>query len=385
MRREASPVRPDFAEQAAKIGFTYAEIDGEPYWDESVRYVFTLRQIEDDLETATAELNTLCLQLVDRIAKDPKTLERLRLPRHAHDLIARSWARREPSLYGRFDFAYDGEGPPKLLEYNADTPTSLYESAVVQWFWMEQLAAHGELPEGADQFNSLHEKLIARWREIAPGARLHLSCMKRSAEDAGTIAYLADCAIQAGLETMQLDMGDIGLQNSSFVDRSERPIELMFKLYPWEWMFADDFGRSAAMFKMRFVEPPWKAILSNKGALALLWEMAPGHPNLLPCFFEDDPRAASLGGSYARKPIFSREGANVSLRRRGEELAKSPGDYGAEGFVRQALRPLPDFDGRFPVLGCWLVGDAPAGMGIREDVSLVTTDRARFVPHVIVG
>jgi glutathionylspermidine synthase len=36
-------------------------------------------------------------------------------------------------LYGRFDLAYRGDGPPKLLEYNADTPTALFEAAVVQW------------------------------------------------------------------------------------------------------------------------------------------------------------------------------------------------------------------------------------------------------------
>ena len=47
--------------------------------------------------------------------------------------------------------------------------------------------------------------------------------------------------------------------------------------------------------------------------LPLLWEMFPGHPNLLPAFFEDDPNAATLGTSFVRKPLYSREGANVAL------------------------------------------------------------------------
>ena len=163
MRREASAPRPNFDEEAAEIGFHFARIDGEPYWDESARYVFSMREIEDDLESSTAELHALCLDLVARVVGSEELMQRLRIPRHAWDVIAQSWARRDPSLYGRFDFAYDGKEKPKLLEYNADTPTSLFETAVVQWRWLEQLIAQERLPKDADQFNSLHERLIARW------------------------------------------------------------------------------------------------------------------------------------------------------------------------------------------------------------------------------
>ncbi len=387
MRRVASPPRPDFAQRAAEIGFAFAEIDGETYWDESARYEFTLREIEDDLEGPTEELGALCRDVAARIVCDEANLRRLAIPEHAWDLIAKSWKRGEASLYGRFDFAYDGEGAAKLLEYNADTPTSLFESAVVQWQWLRDLVERGALAAEADQFNSLHEKLIARWRAVAPipDQFLHLACMQGSVEDSGTIAYLADSATQAGLETMQIDMGDIGFLMDRFADREDRYIECLFKLYPWEWMFADEFGKSPAMKMTRFFEPPWKAILSNKGFLALLWEAAPNHPNLLPTFFESDLRADSLGETYARKPLLSREGANVTLYEGAHILARTSGDYGAEGYVRQALRPLPDFDGFRPVIGSWLVGDAAAGMGIREDRGAITSNRSRFVPHVILG
>lgn len=383
MRREISAPRPDFEARAKEIGFHYASTDGDLYWDESARYVFSLREIEDKLEGPTRELHALCLRLVARVVADDDLLRRLGIPRFAFDAIKKSWARRDASLYGRFDFAYGGDGGAKLLEYNADTPTSLYESAVVQWFWLEQMIARGSLPKGADQFNSLHEKLIARWREISLGRFLHLSCMSQGVEDVGTVAYLEDCARQAGLRTRALDMGDIGLDDTCFVDRQGRRIDFMFKLYPWEWMFADAFGRAPALLRTRFVEPPWKMILSGKGVLALLWDMAPGHPNLLPCYFEDDPRAASLGDRYARKPLYSREGADIELIDGASILRGSTDGYGAGGYVRQALCPLPDFDGRRPVLGAWLVGDAPAGIGIREDISPITSNRSRFVPHVI--
>jgi glutathionylspermidine synthase len=147
-------------------------------------------------------------------------------------------------------------------------------------------------------------------------------------------------------------------------------------------MFADPFGNLPAISTTRFVEPPWKMILSNKGMLALLWEMAPEHPNLLPCYFEDDAVAARLR-RYARKPLYSREGADIELVSPGGCLAGISDGYGAEGFVRQELSLLPQFDGRYPVIGCWVVGDEPAGMGLREEASPITTNRACFVPHVI--
>jgi glutathionylspermidine synthase len=385
MRREASPIRADFAEQAEKIGFAFSHIDGEPYWDESVRYIFSLREIEDDLEKATTELAALCHDLVRRISVTPRMMERLGVPAHARDVIAESWRRRDPSLYGRFDFAYDGKGPPKLLEFNADTPTSLFESSVVQWHWLEQLIAAGHLPGGADQFNSLHDKLIARWKQIGAGRFLHLACMTSSVEDTGTTVYVGECARQADIETSLIDMRDIGLsRDGRFIDRTGRDIELMFKLYPWEWMFDEAFGRGPALREARWVEPAWKSLLSNKGMLALLWEMAPDHPNLLPCYFEGDPRSRDLGASYARKPLYSREGGNVELHDGAETILGPDLAYGGQGHVLQALCRLPDFSGNYPVLGCWLVGDAPAGMGVREDVSPVTSNRSRFIPHAIV-
>ena len=383
MKREASPVRPRLAEEADEIGFRWRFDDGETYWDESVRYRFRLDQIEQDLERAATDLHALCLRLFDEVVRDKNSLARLKIPEPAWDLVTESWRRGDPSLYGRFDFAYDGRNPPKLLEYNADTPTSLYEAAVVQWRWLEQLIEAGQLPADADQFNSAHEKLIARFSAVGQGAFLHLACMQSASDDAGTLAYLADCARQAGLQTLLLDMSQIGLGRAGFVDPQGREIRRLFKLYPWEWMFADEFGRSAAMATTRFLEPPWKLVLSNKGALALLWEMSPHHPNLLECYFEGE-RDAELLTRYARKPLFSREGADIELKGDGDVLRGPQDGYGAEGFVRQQLRPLPEFDGRYPVIGAWIVGDEPAGIGIREDATPLTTERARFVPHVIV-
>jgi len=148
-------------------------------------------------------------------------------------------------------------------------------------------------------------------------------------------------------------------------------------------MFHDAFGEKLAKAPTRWIEPPWKSLLSNKGVLPLLWEMFPGHPNLLPAFFEDDPNAAGLGASYVRKPLYSREGANVALVSAGVTVMEQEGPYGAEGFIRQALAPLPDFSSQYPVLGSWLVDHAACGLSIREDANPITGNTSRFLPHAI--
>jgi glutathionylspermidine synthase len=150
-------------------------------------------------------------------------------------------------------------------------------------------------------------------------------------------------------------------------------------------MMRETFGSSLPGAHTQFVEPPWKAILSNKGILPLLWAMFPKHPNLLPAYFDDDEMASELGKSYVRKPLYSREGANVEILVGGRELDKDEGPYGAEGFVRQMIAPLPHFTGAYAVVGSWFAAGAPCGLSIREDLSPITKNTSRFLPHAIVG
>ncbi|WP_375462419.1 glutathionylspermidine synthase family protein [uncultured Methylobacterium sp.] len=386
MRRIAVGERPDWRERARASGFTFHTIGGAPYWDESHAYAFTLEEIERDIEGPSAELHALCLAFVARAVEDERILASLAIPEAAWDVVRDSWRRGDPSLYGRLDLAYggDGTGPAKLLEYNADTPTALYETAVFQWLWFENLLKAGRLPTGSDQFNTVHERLIAQFREIVGDGALALTAYADATEDRGTVAYLEDCARQAGLSTRFLDLSDIGLSaDGGFVDRLGAPIATLFKLYPWEWAFRDSFGAALAGTRTRFLEPPWKAILSNKGLLAHLFALEPGHPNLLPAYFESDPRKARLGTSFVKKPLFSREGANVLMVRDGAVLAQDHGPYGAEGYVRQALAVLPEFDGRHALVGSWIVGAESVGICLREEAGPITTDAALFVPHVI--
>lgn len=390
MQRISISERPGWQDKAQALGFTFHTMYGEPYWDESAAYRFTLAQIERDLEDPSGELHAMCLEVVDMTVRDEEILRKLAIPPAAWDMIAESWTScRNGHLYGRFDLAYDGTAPAKLLEYNADTPTSLYESAYFQWLWLEDQVAAGVLSAGADQYNSIQERLIERMAAIwGTGTHVHFACCKGSDEDRQTVRYLEDCAEQAGVTPHFVHVEDIAVDiQGRLADADANVIGAMFKLYPWEMMLRDAFARHLPGCGALFAEPAWKAVLSNKGLLPLLWRKFRGHPNLLPAFFwgeaDDD-----LPQSYVRKPLFSREGDNIAIVRPGEETVATDGNYGAEGWIAQAYHPLPSWrtqDGRtvHTVLGSWIVGDAPCGLAVREDTGMITRDLSRFVPHYI--
>lgn len=407
MEKRQLPQRPDWRAEAEKLGFTFADMAGEPYWDETSAYRFTLRQIEKDLEQPATDLHALCREAVAQVVADEAWLTRLDIPPVHWDLIAESWSRGEPELYGRFDLAYDGQGPAKLLEYNADTPTSLYESASFQWLWFEQQQAAGVLGPDTDQFNGIHEAIVERFRAIcAPGEHVHFAADPDNPEDYATVETLAWAAREAGLGAHFTALSAIGLTDEGqFADDQSRAIGTLFKLYPWEDMLRDDFAAHLQSSGTRFIEPPWKAILSNKGLLPLLWQMAPGHPNLLPAFFLADVQDALTGGSpapgiakafqaaepalragHVTKPIFSREGAGVTLYQDGQAIAATQDDsYSHHPMILQGLATLPEFDGFHPVIGAWIVGEDCAGIGLREDRARITHNLSRFKPHFIEG
>ncbi|MEV4254964.1 glutathionylspermidine synthase family protein [Spirillospora sp. NPDC049652] len=383
MRREFSDPRPDWAARVEAQGLAYhrtahPENLTRPYWDESVHYVFDMDEVLA-LEETVEELHRMCLQAVEHVVTTGR-YNVLGIPDWVAPLIEASWRRRDPHLYGRFDLRYDGTGPAKLLEYNADTPTSLVESSIVQWYWLR------DVYPGDDQWNSIHERLVARWKEIAatvPGGRAHFAWTNEdeTGEEVMTIAYMQETAEEAGLPGEAIAMEDIGWdpRRARFVDLDEREITTLCKLYPWEWIVAEQFGRNVPQAPTTWIEPIWKMVLSNKALLVLLWELFPGHPNLLPTYLNTPGNLTS----YVQKPLLGREGASMRIVTPDGPEVTTEGEYGREGFVFQEFCPLPDFDGEHPVLGAWVVEDESAGLGIRETAGLITDDTSSFVPHRI--
>ena len=372
MRRRVINARPDWQKTVESQGFVFHSL-GEKYWDESACYEFREWEILN-LEKATTTLFEMCLQAVQHVI-DRQLYDLFHIPPEFGELIASSWNNDLPSLYGRFDLGYDGH-QIKLLEFNADTPTSLLEASVIQWYWLQDFDA------GKDQFNSIHEKILAHLNVLKPylpTGVFHFACVKDSVEDYMTTAYLMDCARQTGYEVRFLYIDDIAFDDNhpAFLGIEHEVIRNIFKLYPYEWMIHEAFGKLLISTKetTRWIEPAWKMILSNKMILKVLWDLFPAHPNLL------RTELMPFVGSYVRKPKLSREGANVQVVEHGKIIAETSGEYGEEGHVYQEYFKLPDMEGNTAVIGSWLIGGEAAGMGIRESTGLITSNTSRFVPH----
>jgi glutathionylspermidine synthase len=379
MKRIATAPRDNWQAKVEAAGLTYHTPEGRPYWDESAYYELSWKEV-DDLEAAANELHLRCIDAAEHVINQ-NLFTRMGIPERAVPFIKKSWERDDFSLYGRFDLAFDGRAAPKMLEYNADTPTALVEAAVAQWYWLQDTNKY------SDQFNSIHEKLIAAWKQYGPRAQgtVHLGGVKESPEDEQTVLYIQDTCHQAGLATRQLFIEDLGFdsQRKLFVDGENQTVGHYFKLYPWEWMWHEEFAFCLELEICGFVEPMWKMLLSNKAILPVLWELFPGHPNLLPAYASADGfKSGEAADGWVQKPKLSREGANVTIVEGGKPTETSGGEYGEEGYVFQALARLPDFEGRRPVMGVWIVNHEACGLGIREETGRITGNGSRFVPHL---
>jgi glutathionylspermidine synthase len=385
MQRILITPREGWQQKVESQGLTFHTLDnGQPYWDESAAYQFTAAEI-DTLEAAGNTLQEMCLAAAQHII-DEKRYAELDIPAFAIEAIEWAWNNEPPALYGRFDLSWAGaqsSSAPKLLEYNADTPTSLLEAAVIQWHWLEDMP-HSLVTYKPDQFNSIHEKLIAKWKDIDPylSKPIYFAALDNP-EDQLTVTYLRDTAQQAGLDTLQMFMHEIGWNDSQqmFLDPDEHPMFSIFKLYPWEAMLQEEFGPHAidTYPSTRWIEPIWKMLLSNKGILPILWQLYPNHELLLESYF-DNPDTMR---SYVRKPLMSREGANITLVRDNVTITITPGPYDGPQIV-QALAPDAIFDHRHTVLGLWMIDQDCCGLGIRESFSPITGNLSSFVPHFFI-
>ena len=239
-----------------------------------------------------------------------------------------------------------------------------------------------------NQFNSIHEDLIKRWKTILPrGSHVHFAaCQEAGREDWGNLEYLMDTAFQAHLQVSELSMENIGWDGQSFVDLNNRPIQNLFKLYPWEWIWEESFSQYLSP-QTNWIEPCWKMLLSNKAILVELWKRYPNHPLLVETHHFDPQQ--KLSGKWVKKPILAREGANIRVLQDGQDQGAASGsfyfdDYDKYGYVVQKWVDTPLFAGQLPTLGLWMVGHQCAGMSIREDCYDIIGNDAHFAAHYFV-
>jgi glutathionylspermidine synthase len=379
MTRLECPPRPDFQRIVRDQGLVYhTNADGSPYWKEESYYAFSAKEV-DRLYAAAKELHQMFLAAAGRTLEKKNGLTELGIPSALHDVIRRAWEDDHWEFYGRFDLTLDARGVPKLIEYNADTPTGLLEASIIQWYWKED-----RFPD-ADQFNSIHEGFVARWKELIEHRQLakeitHFTSVANHPEDRMTVGYLAQTAEEAGIPTDYLSINLVGWDRNlgEFVDEQNQSIRQIFKLYPWEWMGVETFAPQLGLTRWKILEPAWKAIFASKRLLLTLQQLYPNHPHLLRV--SDQP----MQGNYVTKPVFGREGANVALYKSGVEIDKRDGPHTDDDFIFQEYAPLlqakPEV---FAQCGVWMAGPEPVGMGIREDVRPILGNTSQFVPHII--
>ncbi len=366
MERLLIKSRDNWEAQVESLGFYNHTNNAKVYWHENACYSFTVKEIEE-IEKSSNEIEHLCMELVDHVIR-LGSYDRLKIPKSAWPLIEASWIKKEKPLYGRLDLCYDGTHPPKLFEYNADTPLCLLETSLVQKQWLEQVGIRGY------QMNTIHNRLVAGLSKLVRG-QVHLTCRNNAPWLLETINYIKNCLTDAGLSSKHIFIDKVRWNGKQYIDQEAEIIETLFKLSPWEWMLDDVYDR-LLQTQMHVIEPAWKMILSNKGFLVLLWELFPEHPNLLPAYFDQK----NLAGNYVRKPLLGRYGENISLVTADKSISIG-GQYDKGDYVYQKAHLLPNFDGNFPLIGSWIIDGRSSGILIREDDTPITQSHSRLVPY----
>jgi glutathionylspermidine synthase len=368
--------RKDWEKIVVSQGFDFYRNDlNSPYWIEGKYVAFTSEQMEE-LKCAIQSLHDLCIKAVGIIVESEDLMKRMHIPRTMFPLIRQSWStQRHMYIYGRFDLLIEeGTGVPKMLEYNADTPTSLLEAGSIQKLWAKDV--------GKIQFNEIEERLVERFIEIGKSLNeetLYFTCISQHMEDAGNTRYMMKCAEKAGITCKFIYIDHIVYASDleSFVDEQDSIIKYIWKLYPWEWLEKEQFFNHIDCFTV--IEPAWKLILSNKCLLPMLYELFPQHKYLLPAYFTEQELIHKH--DYVAKPIYGREGADIVIYKDGKKIeSKVKLDYDKDGYIYQKFcESLLDN----VVVGGWVVGDVAAGVSVRQDEGLVTTNTAHFLAHAI--
>ncbi len=315
------------------------------------------------------------------------------IPFNLVEIIKKSWESDVHwHLYGRFDFAGGIDGKPiKLLEFNADTPTALFESAIIQWAILKQNGL-----EESSQFNFIYEALVenfrrivtltedtSRFEELYEGWQFLFSSIRGNAEEENTVRLLQHMANEAGFETEFAYIDDVAFDDNGIYYNEEK-FELWFKLIPWEDIAIEE--SELAMLLTNIVKnqeaiifnPAYTLMFQSKGFLKVLWDLYPNHPLLLESSFEPLD-----GKKQVRKPIFGREGGDVAiLDANGSVLEENKDIYGNHKMLYQEYVELPtDSDGRSYQAGVFYAYEA-CGVGFRRGGKILN-NMSKFVGHIV--
>ncbi|MCB1751961.1 MAG: glutathionylspermidine synthase family protein [Gammaproteobacteria bacterium] len=374
------------------VGMTWhTDDDGSDYIsNELVR----VRETEADAYYSAA--NALYDMYVEagQYAIDNRLYYELGIPSNLVGLIEDSWEKDDWHLYGRFDLAGGLDGRPvKLIEFNADTPTGLFETSIIQW---AILKANGM--DESRQFNNIQQMLKENFRRLVTGEsedveftrvyasqKLLFSSVRNLAEDERTVKYLQSVAHDAGFYTDFCYMDEAGFDQELGVFNKDRQLaDFWFKLYPWEDIASEELELCRMLEKIairggtRFLNPAYTLLFQSKGMLKILYDLYPDSPYLLKTDFQP------LNGiRQVEKKLFGREGANTAiLNAGGERIAVTDGPYAHCKNVYQEFTELPkDAAGNHYQAGVFYIWEA-CGLGFRRGGAILD-NMSKFSGHVI--
>ena len=294
-------------------------------------------------------------------------------------------------IYGRFDLAGGLDGTPiKLLEFNADTPTMLYESSAVQY---ALLKANGY--DGDSQFNNIYTAIsqnfqrlitlsddVSNFHNMYEGWKILFSSIRGSSEEEKTIRFLQDMAHDAGLKTDFCYVDEVQLSPTDGIFYNDMNFEFWFKFIPWENISIDEpelaliINDIMANQKAILLNPAYTILFQSKRILKILWDLYPNHPLLLETSYEP------LNKKQVKKHAFGREGANVSiLDASSKPITTKDGEYANHKPIYQEFYPLNTHNGSFYQANVFFAFES-CGLGFRKGSEIID-NYSKFVSHVI--
>lgn len=371
--RETIIPRLDWKDKALKVGYNYFDNGNSTYaWNEYNQYVVSRDSLKD-IKSVTELLHKMCMYVVQKYKND---LEIFQIPSEMRDYVRDSIS--QPFLIGRFDLAYTASGL-KMIEYNADTPATIPESTRMMKQWMKDKVSFRYKFQSYKSI--LNEKQIVsaliEFKKYSKGNNLTVIPFPDCIEDKTHAVYWKYYAKIAGWNVSETEIKDLKIDlNGNF--KNKDIIHTILKMYPWEFLLREKGNINLYKNDCLFLNPAWTSILSNKVLLAVLWKEFPNHPNLIPCYFDNNNMT-----SYVEKPIHSRGGENIRIIENGN-IEQSSGTYGKYDKVYQEKVNTRFIDKEVSTsIGSWIVKDSFAGITFREDRSNIVKNDSPIVPHWI--
>ena len=387
--QKTKPLDTDYLES---LGFVWHTDSDESSYISDELVVISEEEAEAYYE-ATNTLYDMYVEAAEHVIEN-NLFHEIGIPFNLVEVIKESWENDVHwHLYGRFDLAGGIDGKPiKLLEFNADTPTALFETAIVQWAMLKQNGL-----EEASQFNALYESLVDNFKRLVTlekdvsdfeerydGWNFLFTSVRGNSEEENTVRLLQHIASEAGFQTQFAYIDDIEFSSDEGIFYEDKNYELWFKLIPWEDIALEESDLAMLLTniiknqKAIIFNPAYTLLFQCKGILKILWDLYPNHPLLLETSFE--PLASK---KQVKKPVFGREGSSVSILDENANVVETAqGDYDNHKMVYQAYTQLPiDTEGRSYQAGVFYAYEA-CGLGFRKGGKILN-NMSKFVGHIV--